>query len=174
MYNSLECYVVNDVLHRILRNSGDEDLKNQIFVAAPYADQTAMLLAIMRGGRMFLNERVGAGRDLNVAVENIDALQGSEREVAVISLTRSNKARNVGFLTDDGRLNVAFTRPRKLLVIVGDFSTMTTSRVAASIYEQVAGRSERTRLEFHRPRSRRDIDTFQETQMHRINSNRSV
>jgi superfamily I DNA and/or RNA helicase len=57
---------------------------------------------------------------LSIEIDNIDAFQGQEREVVIYSVVRSNKKRDIGFLKDYRRLNVALSRARKLLIIVGD------------------------------------------------------
>jgi superfamily I DNA and/or RNA helicase len=63
-----------------------------------------------------------------VAVDTVDAFQGSEREAIIVSLVRSNSNADSGFLTvpDEGprRLNVALTRGRKRLVVIGDWDTL--------------------------------------------------
>jgi ATP-dependent RNA/DNA helicase IGHMBP2 len=60
----------------------------------------------------------------SIAVNTIDSFQGQERDVVYISLTRSNMEGEIGFLADTRRMNVAMTRARKKLVIVGDSSTL--------------------------------------------------
>ncbi len=62
----------------------------------------------------------GAELDINT----IDGFQGQERDVIYISLVRSNPKCEIGFLNDYRRMNVAMTRARKLLVIVGDSATV--------------------------------------------------
>ena len=57
---------------------------------------------------------------LDVISSTIDAVQGREADVAIYSVTRSNTNRQIGFLADAPRLNVALSRPRQYLVIVGD------------------------------------------------------
>ncbi|MFM7105080.1 MAG: C-terminal helicase domain-containing protein, partial [Flavobacteriales bacterium] len=52
-----------------------------------------------------------------------DAFQGQERDVIYISLVRSNDRQEIGFLKDYRRMNVAMTRARKKLVIIGDSAT---------------------------------------------------
>lgn len=60
----------------------------------------------------------------HVQVNTIDSFQGQEKDVIYISLTRSNVDRQIGFLTDTRRMNVAMTRARKKLVVIGDSSTI--------------------------------------------------
>jgi serine/threonine protein kinase len=57
---------------------------------------------------------------LSIEVNTVDAFQGREAEVAIYSVTRSNDHGNIGFLRDLRRLNVALSRGRNILVIVGD------------------------------------------------------
>ena len=59
-----------------------------------------------------------------ISVNTIDSFQGQERDVVYISLTRSNTEGNIGFLSDIRRMNVAMTRARKKLVVIGDSATL--------------------------------------------------
>ena len=59
-----------------------------------------------------------------IAVNTIDSFQGQERDIVYISMTRSNAQGNIGFLSDVRRMNVAMTRTRKKLVVIGDSSTL--------------------------------------------------
>ncbi len=60
----------------------------------------------------------------SIAVNTIDSFQGQERDVIYISLVRSNEKGEIGFLKDIRRMNVAITRARKKLVIIGDSATV--------------------------------------------------
>ena len=59
-----------------------------------------------------------------IEINTIDGFQGQERDVVYISLVRSNSKSEIGFLKDYRRMNVAMTRAKKLLVIVGDSGTI--------------------------------------------------
>lgn len=59
-----------------------------------------------------------------IAVNTIDSFQGQERDVIYISLVRSNENGEIGFLSDTRRMNVALTRARKKLVVIGDSATI--------------------------------------------------
>ena len=59
-----------------------------------------------------------------IAINTIDSFQGQERDIVYISMTRSNTEGMIGFLSDIRRMNVAMTRARKKLVIIGDSATL--------------------------------------------------
>ena len=59
-----------------------------------------------------------------ISVNTIDSFQGQERDIVYISMTRSNTENKIGFLSDTRRMNVAMTRARKKLVIIGDSATL--------------------------------------------------
>ncbi|HEX5026949.1 MAG TPA: AAA domain-containing protein [Agriterribacter sp.] len=59
-----------------------------------------------------------------ITVNTIDSFQGQERDIVYISMTRSNMENKIGFLSDIRRMNVAMTRARKKLVVVGDSATL--------------------------------------------------
>jgi ATP-dependent RNA/DNA helicase IGHMBP2 len=61
-----------------------------------------------------------------LSVNTIDSFQGQEKDIVYISLVRSNEEASIGFLSDVRRMNVAMTRARKKLVIVGDSATLSS------------------------------------------------
>ncbi len=76
-----------------------------------------------------LNEQLTHIADLqsflpSIAINTVDSFQGQERDIVYISMTRSNAEGVIGFLSDIRRMNVAMTRARKKLVIVGDSATL--------------------------------------------------
>jgi len=60
----------------------------------------------------------------SISIKTIDGFQGEERDVIYISLVRSNEQQEIGFLADLRRMNVAITRARKKLVVIGDSATV--------------------------------------------------
>jgi superfamily I DNA and/or RNA helicase len=75
--------------------------------------------------------------DERVTVNTIDSFQGQERDVVYISLVRSNDRGEIGFLRDYRRMNVAMTRARMKLVIVGDSATLGNDKFFAEFLEYV-------------------------------------
>jgi len=60
----------------------------------------------------------------NVTINTVDGFQGQEKDVIYLSLVRSNENGEIGFLSDFRRMNVAMTRARKKLVVIGDSATL--------------------------------------------------
>ena len=54
----------------------------------------------------------------------MDGFQGQERDIILISLTRSNEQGEIGFLADTRRMNVALTRAKRKLIVLGDSATI--------------------------------------------------
>lgn len=59
-----------------------------------------------------------------IAIKTVDGFQGQERDIIYISLVRSNDNKEIGFLNDIRRMNVALTRAKKKLVVIGDSATL--------------------------------------------------
>ena len=86
--------------------------ESSIAIITPYASQLSLLSALIRP----LYPQIELG--------TVDGFQGREKEVVILSLVRSNEKGEVGFLKDVRRLNVAMTRARRCLVVVGDSETV--------------------------------------------------
>ncbi|SNS44379.1 AAA domain-containing protein [Actinomadura meyerae] len=86
-------------------------------VILPYQAQVG-LVTEMLAGRIADEERAAAG------VGTVDSFQGGERDLIVFGFTRSNARGAIGFLDELRRANVAFSRPRRLLILVGDSTTL--------------------------------------------------
>ena len=76
-----------------------------------------------------------------ITVNTVDGFQGQERDVILLSLVRSNDEGQIGFLRDLRRMNVAITRARMKLIIVGDASTLTRHPFYRKLYEYINDRS---------------------------------
>jgi len=84
-----------------------------IAVISPYAAQVKLLRAL-------LSEPTEAGLEIGT----VDAFQGREKEAVLVDLVRANAAGALGFLTDVRRMNVALTRARRFLTVVGHGTTL--------------------------------------------------
>jgi superfamily I DNA and/or RNA helicase len=92
-----------------------------IAIISPYRHQVEVLKELVCSSSG-LQEAISA-----IAVNTIDSFQGQERDVVYISMTRSNADSVIGFLSEIRRMNVAMTRARKKLVVIGDSATLSQS-----------------------------------------------
>ena len=166
MYNTLEMEIANRVAYRIYNNRGDADMSHAFQMASPYQEMTNLMDDYMHTSPRFCSRHPNAP-DLVVTIDTTDALQGTQRSVSIICLTRSNLDGDTGFLNVDNRLNVAFSRAQHLLVVIGDFSTMVNSPIADHIYWSAVNRYGRSSLQFYQP-PRTRLDRRQQHEMRRL------
>jgi len=113
--------------HAELEQAGDQ--VPLVGIIALYAGQVSLIHRLIRLSGPLRGERV-SGSDwlcggMRISVNSVDAFQGRECPVIILSFTRSNRRQAVGFVDDSNRLNVALSRARKKLVLVGDTETLT-------------------------------------------------
>jgi ATP-dependent RNA/DNA helicase IGHMBP2 len=118
-YNPDEAVLLLKHLNRLVTEIDPTEKFPSIAIISPYKEQIRVL-----------NEQLLANPALkpdlaNISVNTIDSFQGQERDVVYISLTRSNANGEIGFLSDTRRMNVAMTRARKKMVVIGDSATLT-------------------------------------------------
>ena len=66
----------------------------------------------------------------NLNISTVDSFQGREKEVIIFATTRCNSQGEIGFLRDQRRFNVAMTRAKRSLIVIGDIKTLTQGRHA--------------------------------------------
>ena len=82
-----------------------------IAVISPYSAQVRLLRSLLP--------------DEMLEIDSVDGFQGREKEAVIVSLVRSNTENEIGFLEDIRRMNVAMTRARRKLIVIGDSATIT-------------------------------------------------
>jgi len=87
-------------------------------IISPYKEQVLLLRQMMKNYELLM--RYGT----QISINTVDGFQGQERDIIAISLVRSNDRNEIGFLKDLRRMNVALTRARKKLIVVGDSATL--------------------------------------------------
>ena len=112
---------------RVLEESID------VGIISPYRAQVQYLKRLLKKYEFFKPYR------RLISVNTVDGFQGQERDVILISLVRSNDEGQIGFLKDLRRMNVAMTRARMKLIILGDKSTMAKHPFYQKLWEYVEG-----------------------------------
>ena len=125
--NPAEAGWVAKILENLLQ-AGDLE-EADIGIITPYAGQ-------VRAIRDALPER-----NDSVEVHTVDGYQGREKEVIIFSCVRSNSDGTVGFLSDERRLNVALTRAKRGLIVIGDPDTLRNDETWASWLDYIRGRN---------------------------------
>lgn len=100
-------------------------------IISPYKQQVYKLRRMLKSKRELKLVKS------HMTVNTIDGFQGQERDVIIISLVRANADGNIGFLSELRRMNVAITRSRMKLIIVGDASTLVHHKFYAELYAHV-------------------------------------
>lgn len=114
------CQYLNDTILRI----GFGLFKEKgwtIGLIAPYSAQVRRLRHLIFDTYDYPNLR--AFSDL-ITIDTVDGFQGQERDLMLLSMTRSNERGEIGFLSDKRRMNVALTRAKRKLIVIGDSSTL--------------------------------------------------
>ena len=107
------------------------DERLDVGVISPYRAQVQYLRRLFKKREFFKPYRH------LISVNTVDGFQGQERDIILISLVRANDEGQIGFLRDLRRMNVAITRARMKLIILGDASTMTRHPFYKKLYEYI-------------------------------------
>ena len=100
-------------------------------IISPYRAQVQFLRQLIKQ-----NDYFKPFRKL-LSVNTVDGFQGQERDIILISLVRANDEGQIGFLRDLRRMNVAITRAKMKLIILGDAKTMTRHPFYKKLYEYI-------------------------------------
>lgn len=125
--NHAEAVRVVKLIKQII--AGNEKGAKDIFapksigVITPYNGQVQHIKRMIAGDEE-LRTLAAGNNTATIEVKSVDGYQGRERDVIIFSAVRSNRRGNLGFLTDWRRLNVAMTRARNALLVVGDIETL--------------------------------------------------
>jgi predicted DNA helicase len=118
-YNPLEAEYVKNLVEKLIQNGAKEEY---IGVITPYKDHEEYIKKILKNA---------------VEVKSVDGFQGREKEIIIVSLVRANDNEEIGFLNDIRRLNVAITRPKRKLIIIGDSDTLKINKTYENLIEYI-------------------------------------
>jgi len=107
------------------------DERLDVGIISPYRVQTQYLRSLIKK-----SEFLRPFRSM-IAVNTVDGFQGQERDIIMISMVRSNENGQIGFLSDLRRMNVAMTRARMKLIIIGNSDTLTHHSFYKKLHEYI-------------------------------------
>lgn len=119
--NPHEAELTVKVLQQYFEKIGKERIlyeKLDVGLISPYRGQVRLLRQLIKKNAFFKPFRH------LITINTVDGFQGQERDIIVISMVRSNEDGQVGFLRDLRRMNVAITRARMKLILIGDDTTL--------------------------------------------------
>ena len=132
--NKAEAMLCIEELKKYINKIGKERLLDERIdfgVISPYKAQVQYLRQLVKKDAFFKPFRS------LMTINTVDGFQGQERDVILISLVRANEDGQIGFLNDLRRMNVAITRARMKLIILGDASTLTKHPFYKKLYEYI-------------------------------------
>ncbi|CAN8069076.1 unnamed protein product [Agarophyton chilense] len=110
--NLAEARLVIRILENFIGSYRDENFKDSIVLLSPYRQQVVLLEQLVRECVIL--------KSMNIEVSTIDGIQGREKPVVVLSTVRGGNCKDIGFVNDERRMNVALTRAKYSLLIVGN------------------------------------------------------
>ena len=132
--NRAEARLTIDTLQHYFERLGCQrvlDERLDVGIISPYRAQVQLLRRMLRKSAYFKPLRH------LITVNTVDGFQGQERDLIVISMVRQNEEGQIGFLRDLRRMNVAITRARMKLFIMGDSTTMTRHPFYRKLYHYI-------------------------------------
>ncbi|MDO4994168.1 MAG: AAA domain-containing protein [Bacteroidales bacterium] len=136
--NKEEAELTVSVLEQYIEKIGRQryvDERFDVGIITPYRLQAQYLRSLLKK-----NETLRPIRK-TISVNTVDGFQGQERDIVLISLVRSNEHGQIGFLNDLRRMNVAMTRARMKLIIIGDANTLSHHPFYRKLKEYIDGLS---------------------------------
>ena len=116
------------LLFKIFSNYYSKDINLSFGILSPYKAQVNFLEELFSKNESLLR---------SIEINTIDSFQGREKDCILISLTRSNDSSEIGFLSDLKRMNVAMTRAKKELVIIGNSETLASNNFFSKLIEYI-------------------------------------
>jgi regulator of nonsense transcripts 1 len=122
--NPTEIRVIIDIITKVL-SKGEIQAKD-IAIITPYSKQVQLFRKMLSSADISMSASNSKGRIADVQLGTVDSFQGQETDLVIFSAVRSNRMKELGFLRDARRLNVAITRARRGLIVVGDPTVLRT------------------------------------------------
>ncbi|KAL3768195.1 hypothetical protein ACHAW5_007929 [Stephanodiscus triporus] len=129
--NPTEVKVIIDIIGKVI--TAGEIHSKDIAIITPYSKQVQLFRTELSNAESSRSIRNGKCKISDVKVGTVDSFQGQETDLVIFSAVRSNLVKELGFLRDARRLNVAITRARRGLIVVGDPTVLVTCRHWAAL-----------------------------------------
>lgn len=121
--NKMEVNIAIELIHKLLRDYRRYDFRNKIGIITPYKEQNRLL-------QNEFNREFGRSINNEISFNTIDGFQGQEKEIIIMSCVRADPLKGgIGFLKDFRRMNVALTRPKCSLWILGNHDSLVKNRL---------------------------------------------
>ncbi|PVH66793.1 hypothetical protein PAHAL_1G350000 [Panicum hallii] len=127
LINPVEAAAVARIVQKLFKESVDTRREVRVGVVSPYKGQVRAIQEKLAGA-------YATHDGFSVKVRSVDGFQGAEEDVIIFSAVRSNTAGKIGFLADINRTNVALTRAKHCLWILGDAKTLASGK---TIWRQI-------------------------------------
>lgn len=129
--NDLECEQILSILRELNIVYKEKNITKVVGVITGYQAQRNLLK------KKIASKQQKEFSNITLDINTVDAFQGRETDIIIYSVVRSNKEKQIGFLADERRLNVALSRARDLLIIVGDDDTVQYSSIVNNPFKDI-------------------------------------
>lgn len=133
LFNTSEANIALELVENLISLMPDRDYKGKIGIISPYKEQISVLKRIFRSKLDPYIERL-------IDFNTVDGFQGQEKDIIIMSCVRANDAGGVGFLSDVRRMNVALTRAKSTLWVLGNATSLSRNHTWKDLIEDARSR----------------------------------
>ncbi|TID30357.1 hypothetical protein CANINC_001059 [Pichia inconspicua] len=133
LFNRVECNIILEIVEDLYRRYPAVDWTAKIGIISPYKEQVRLL-------KKTFVDKYGALITKQIEFNTVDGFQGQEKDIILFSCVRAETSTGVGFLADIRRMNVALTRARASLWIVGSVEVLSSNKTWRDLYQDAESR----------------------------------
>ncbi|KAK6202328.1 DEAD-box type RNA helicase [Scheffersomyces amazonensis] len=134
LFNQTEARVTLELVEKLMNMMPEGEFAGRIGIISPYKEQIKVIkdIFVRKYGKLIFSQ---------IDFNTVDGFQGQEKEIIIMSCVRASETGNVGFLSDIRRMNVALTRARTTLWILGNIESLSRNGVWKRLIEDAKSRS---------------------------------